>query len=77
MIRSHDTLAPFLAPHDPGRGYTFYASMLLAKYAACVAAGTVLYVGEEEGEEEEKCTEKEETDTSNECNMRQYRQRPN
>jgi len=46
MIRSHDTLAPFLAPHDPGRGYTFYASMLLAKYAACVAAGTVLYVGE-------------------------------
>jgi len=46
MIRNHDTLAPFLAPHDPGRGHTFYASMLLAKYAACVVAGTILYVGE-------------------------------
>jgi hypothetical protein len=43
LIRNHDTLAPFLAPHDPGKGATFYMSILLAKYAACVAAGTVLY----------------------------------
>ena len=43
LVRNHDTLAPFLAPHDPGRGHTFYMSILLAKYAACVAAGTVLY----------------------------------
>ena len=43
LIRNHDTLSPFLAPHDPGRGHAFYSSMLLAKYAACVAAGTALY----------------------------------
>ena len=43
LCRNHDTLAPFLAPHDPARGHTFYLSMLLAKYAACVAVGTALY----------------------------------
>ena len=43
LIRNHDTLSPFLAPHDPGRGHAFYSSMLLAKYASCVAAGTALY----------------------------------
>ena len=37
------TRAPFFAPHDPGKGHTFYMSVLLAKYAACIAAGTSLY----------------------------------
>ena len=54
MIRNHDTLAPFLAPHDPGRGHTFYASMLLTKYAACVAAGTALYVRAKKKKEKKK-----------------------
>ena len=39
----HDTLAPFLAPFDPGRRTRYYLSVLMAKYAACIAAGTVLY----------------------------------
>ena len=56
MIRNHDTLAPFLAPHDPGRGHTFYASILLAKYAACVAAGTALYVGAKKKKRKKKRT---------------------
>ena len=42
-MRNHDTLAPFLAPHDPYRGAGFYSSMLLAKYATSVAAGTALF----------------------------------
>ena len=37
------TRAPFFAPHDPGKGHTYYMSILLAKYAACIAAGTSLY----------------------------------
>ena len=44
MKRHHDMLAPFLAPSgEPGRTTAYFLSMMLAKYATCIASGTLLY----------------------------------
>ena len=43
LKRNHHVLAPFLAPYHALKGHTYYSAMLLAKYAAVLASGSILY----------------------------------
>ena len=43
MKRNPYVLAPFLAPYHATKGRSYYSAMLLAKYAAILASGSILF----------------------------------